>query len=42
VNNDILALANSFKDKTIDSILGKGDFELDLEYLLKKLTGSNS
>ncbi|HHM2297747.1 TPA: hypothetical protein ACRIDK_000664 [Legionella anisa] len=42
VNNEILTLANSFKDKTIDGILGKGDFELGLEYLLKQLAGSNS
>lgn len=42
VNNKILTLANSFKGKTVDNILGKGDFELGLEYLLKQLAGSNS
>ncbi|HHI9467486.1 TPA: hypothetical protein ACP9DH_003308 [Legionella anisa] len=41
MNNDILALANSFKGKTINSILGKGDFEQGLEYLLKQLAGPN-
>ena len=35
VNKKILKLANSFKEKTIDSILMKGDAELGLEFLLK-------
>jgi len=35
VNKDIIALANSFKDKTIDSILSKSDMEVGLEWLLK-------
>ena len=39
INNQILALAHSFKDKTIDSILAKGDYELGVEYLLKQLAG---
>ncbi|HEM6966050.1 TPA: hypothetical protein U2K00_003049 [Legionella pneumophila] len=38
VNNEILTLADSFQGKTIDSILGKGDFELGLEYLLNQLS----
>lgn len=35
VNKDIIALASSFKDKTIDSILSKSDMEVGLEWLLK-------
>lgn len=38
VNNEILTLVDSFKGKTIDSILGKGDFELGFEYLLNQLS----
>ena len=35
VNKDIIALASSFKDKTIDSILSKSDMEVGPEWLLK-------
>lgn len=38
VNLEILALAESFKGKTIDSIMGKDDFELGFDWLLKKFS----
>lgn len=38
VNLEILALAESFKGKTIESIMGKDDFELGFDWLLKKFS----
>jgi hypothetical protein len=35
VNNEIIALANSLKDITIEAILDKDDIEFGLEYLLQ-------
>ncbi len=40
VNLEILTLAESFRGKTIDSILVKDDYEVGLDWLLKNLAGT--
>jgi hypothetical protein len=42
VNLEILALAESVKSKTIDSILAKDDFEVGLDWLLSQFSEKSS